>query len=157
MNLLCIDPGTYESAYVLYETNTKRIEDFGKVKNEYLVTLIQVASFDRLVIEMIKSYGNIMGDSTIQTCVWIGRFIQTWGDRPVDLIPRKTIVTALCNNPRAKDSNVRAALIDLYSTPSEPAIGKKKTPGPLYGFSKDMWAALSIAVTWEEITQSILN
>lgn len=155
MNLFCIDPGTTMSAYVSYDTATRQIHSAGKEEN---IRILGILEGDRLVIEMIKSYGNAMGDSTIQTCVWIGRFIQQWGDKgPIDLIPRKTIVTALCNNPRAKDSNVRQALVDRYSTPSQPAIGRKKSPGPLYGFSKDMWSALAIAETWEDITQSILN
>lgn len=30
----------------------------------------------------------------------------------------------------------------------EKAIGKKATPGPLYGVVGDEWAALAVAVTW---------
>jgi hypothetical protein len=109
------------------------------------------AEAEVLVVEQIKSYGNVMGDSMIQTCVWIGRFIERWKNR-FDLLPRKTIVTQLCNNSRAKDSNVRQALIDRWGGKAS-AIGSAKAPRTLYGFKSDMWSALAIAVAWTEIKQ----
>ncbi|MGH7470493.1 MAG: hypothetical protein ACRENP_21315 [Longimicrobiales bacterium] len=48
----------------------------------------------------------------------------------------------LCKNPKAKDQNIRQALIDLLGAP-----GTKKNPGPTYGISGDAWSALAIAVT----------
>jgi hypothetical protein len=33
------------------------------------------------------------------------------------------------------------------------AVGLKATPGPLYGFKKDMWAALAVAVTYERMLE----
>ena len=47
----------------------------------------------------------------------------------------------LCESARAKDGNVRQALIDRIG-----AQGTKKKPGPTYGVSKDVWAALAVAV-----------
>jgi hypothetical protein len=172
--LFCIDPGTTKSAYVLYSPVGQRIHRFGIVANEELVGILEG---DRLVIEMIKSYGNVMGDSVLMTCVWIGRFIQAWGGGPIDLIPRKTIVTSLCGTSRAKDSNVRSALIDRFSSSGvivkgrrkrghivDPrdsgavcAIGTKNNPGPLYGFARDMWAALAIGEVWQDVTNDILS
>jgi len=49
---------------------------------------------------------------------------------------------------RAKDANIRQALIDRYGPGKDKAIGQKKTPGPLYGFKSHEWAALAVAVTW---------
>jgi hypothetical protein len=60
---------------------------------------------------------------------------------------RATVKAHLCRSAKAKDSNVRQALIDLFGG-KENAIGTKKTPGPLYGISGDVWAALAVAVTW---------
>ena len=57
----------------------------------------------------------------------------------------------LCNSVRAKDSNVRQALLDRFPATGggkTPQIGTKSKPGPLYGFSKDMWAALGVALTF---------
>ena len=122
MKILAIDPGTEQSAWCIFETvGTKDHPiQFGQNVNEDLVKHLDYARPwsrelpDLLVIEMIKSYGNVMGDSVLQTCVWIGRFIQSWGARPYELIPRKRIVTQFCVNPRANDANVRQALIDRW-------------------------------------------
>ena len=47
---------------------------------------------------------------------------------------------------RAKDSNIRQALLDLYGGDKRKAIGIKAEPGPLYGIKSHMWAALGVAV-----------
>jgi hypothetical protein len=139
MRLVAVDPGTFESAYVSYDPDTKIIHDRGQADNQAVLIWLEkqrrVFGCERLVIEMIKSYGNAMGDSTIETCVWIGRFIERWSG-PVDKLPRKTIVTTLCMNPRANDSNVRRALLDMY------------TPATVKGFTRDMWSALAVATAW---------
>ncbi|MBV8782506.1 MAG: hypothetical protein JO353_14005, partial [Phycisphaerae bacterium] len=56
---------------------------------------------------------------------------------------------------RAKDGNIRQALIDRFGPTKERAIGKKKSPGPLYGMSGDCWSALAVAVTYAD--QRITN
>ena len=58
----------------------------------------------------------------------------------------------LCHSAKANDSNIRQALIDRWGG-DQVAIGRKKAPGPLYGFSGDMWAALAVAVTAAETTE----
>lgn len=55
----------------------------------------------------------------------------------------------ICGRANASDTNIRAALIDLWGG-KEKAIGKKATPGPLHGISKDVWAALAVAITYAE-------
>jgi len=52
----------------------------------------------------------------------------------------------LCGQARAKDANIRQALIDRFGGAA--AIGRKAAPGPLYGISGDVWQALGLAVTW---------
>ena len=52
---------------------------------------------------------------------------------------------ALCKNNRAKDKNIRQALIDRFG-PGKAAIGTKKAPGPLYGLKSHLWSALAVAV-----------
>jgi hypothetical protein len=47
----------------------------------------------------------------------------------------------LCNSPRAKDGNVRQALIDRVGPQ-----GTKKGQGPTYGIKSHEWAALAVAV-----------
>lgn len=148
MEILAIDPGHKQSAYVLIGTPGYVLIEQGILPNdELLIWVRDIAAPDVITIEMIKSYGNVMGDSVIETCVWIGRFIQASGKGDaVDLLPRKTVVTQICNNPRAKDSNVRQALIDRYG-----GAGAEKKGGPLEGVKKDIWSALAVAIAWHEI------
>jgi len=163
VKILAIDPGTEQSAWCFFETiGTKDhpIHFYQEANKEILDRLRQgknsVRSVpDLVVIEMIKSYGNVMGDSVLQTCVWIGRFIQAW-QGPYELIPRKRIVTQLCMNPRANDTNVRQALIDRWGG-KDKAIGNKAKPGPLYGMKNDMWSALAVAVAWTELDREFQN
>ena len=164
MTLLTIDPGTFESAYVIYQTLTKQILSSGKISNAALIEIISTSKVEHLVIEQIKSYGMPVGDSTITTCVWIGIFIKAWHDQakwPLNdlndldqarctLLPRKTIVGQICANARANDANIRAALIDLFGGKAN-AIGNKKQKGELYHVHKDVWSALAIAVAFSQI------
>jgi hypothetical protein len=56
----------------------------------------------------------------------------------------------LCGNARAKDANVRQALLDLYGDGTrQTACGVKSKPGPLYGIKKDEWAALAVGLTYQ--------
>ena len=51
----------------------------------------------------------------------------------------------LCYDSRAKDGNIRQALIDRFGP-----VGTKKAPGWFYGVSKDVWAAVAVGVTWAD-------
>jgi len=168
--LLAIDPGTTASGYCLYDTNTQTPTDFGKVPNPILLAAmvggcadtpercsggcIDYLPADILAVEMIASYGMPVGAEVFETCVWVGRFEQAWlhyrSGRPAPMrILRKDVKTHLCGTMKAKDGNIRQALIDRYGGKAA-GIGLKATPGPLYGFSGDMWAALGVAVTAAE-------
>ena len=154
--VLAIDPGTTHSAYCLYDTSTSEILDAAKVDNCVLLDRMRKSEFacDILVIEMIASYGMAVGKSTFETCVWIGRFIEAIsGDAGHQKMYRSEVKMAVCGSPRAKDKNIRRALIDRFPATGggkEPAIGTIAKPGPLYGFSTDMWAALGVAVTYQD-------
>ena len=156
--LLAIDPGTTESAYVVYD-GAKPVR-FGKVENlEMLAIIAECDEFDDCCIEMIGHYGTGMpaGKEVFETCIWIGRFIEGWNlmaSHDPDRILRKTVAAYVCGSARAKDGNIRQAIIDRYGGPD--AIGKKKTPGPLYGISGDVWQALAVAITYHEQPKSAL-
>lgn len=146
---IAIDPGPVQSAIVWMRPDGTP-SSFLKVDNDPVLRLlspaIQGGSYGHLAIEMIASYGMPVGQEVFETCVWIGRFIEAWGG-PYTLIYRKTVTAFVCGSGKAKDSNVRQALIDRYGG-KEKAIGNKKSPGPLYGVSSDIWAALAVAVTF---------
>jgi hypothetical protein len=150
VKLLAIDPGPVESAFLLYDTDTRLPERWEKFPNR-VCWPIWATNADGLAIEMIASYGMPVGAEVFETCVWIGRFEERWGASSLARVFRRDVKLHLCDDPRAKDSNIRQALVDRYGG-KEKAIGRKATPGPLYGLTKDCWAALGVAVTAAETT-----
>lgn len=144
---LAIDPGPEQSGYVVYEGG--KVWEAGVDANLAIEAQMNLARslghFDRVAIEMIASYGMAVGKDVFETCVQIGRFLQAWGERPAHRIYRRDVKLHLCGSPRAKDTNVRQALIDKLGP-----VGTKKNPGPLYGVTSHAWAALAVAVTADE-------
>lgn len=150
MKLLAIDPGPKESAWVVYEDG--RIVDFGKIPNDAVLVLTRyglVGTDCHLAIEMVQSFGLAVGAEVFETVFWIGRMVEAWG-RPYTRIYRKDVKMHLCNSMRAKDANIRQALIDRFGPGKDVAIGNKRCKGPLHGISKDVWSALAVAVTWSD-------
>lgn len=149
--VLAIDPGPVESAYVIVDEDVRPIE-FDKVMNEDLLKMIAEGlnlfdSCNECAIEMIASYGMAVGKEVFDTCVWIGRFYEQFyrssGEEP-SYIYRKEVKSELCGSMKAKDSNIRQALIDLYGD-----VGTKKAPGWFYGFKKDIWSAYAVSHTYK--------
>ena len=150
-SILAIDPGSELSGWVVYECSSGTVLSAGIDCNIDLLDRIrrEGGGCDQLVLEMIASYGMPVGREVFETCVWIGRFWEAFSGS-VGRVYRREVKLCVCKDPRAKDSNVRQALIDRYGPGRTAAIGTKKSPGPLYGFKRDMWAALGVAVTWSE-------
>jgi hypothetical protein len=93
-----------------------------------------------------------VGKEVFDTCIWTGRFIQAHKEAhglkaEHTLVYRKDVKIHFCHSMKAKDSNIRQALIDRFGG-KDKAIGKKNAPGPLYGVSKDMWQALAVGLFW---------
>lgn len=153
MRILAIDPGPEESALVWYESKAARPVGWAKMENDEALGSIDTSGAMLMAIEMVASYGMPVGASVFETCVWAGRFIERW-IRLHGVVPRrvyrKDAKLHLCGSARAKDSNVRQALIDRYGPSKEEAIGRKASPGPLYGMKADCWAALAVAITAAE-------
>ena len=61
----------------------------------------------------------------------------------VERLYRKDIKLHLCNSVKAKDSNIIQALKDRFG---DKGTAKKK--GYFYGFSKDIWQAMAVGVTY---------
>src|SRR3546814_7548008 len=77
-----------------------------------------------------------MGEDSIETVIWTGRFVQAWRDpASVRMVKRREVKSHLCGSARAKDPNVRQALIDQVGAP-----GLKASPGPTYGVTSHAWA-----------------
>ena len=143
--ILAIDPGNIESAYVLMDSETYKPIEFGKVENNRMLDLIFNYVYDDFVIEMIQSYGMGVGKSVFDTCVWIGRFVQEASrfTNKIEYIYRAEEKMNLCHSMKAKDSNIRQALIDRFGE-----VGTKSKPGYFYGFKKDIWSSYAVGVTY---------
>ena len=148
MKILAIDPGNIESAYCVIDSKTYKPLGFNKIKNETLEVGFwnqNQYKIDKLVIEMIASYGMAVGKEVFETCVWIGRFVELASLQAIEVeyIYRKDEKMNLCHSMKAKDSNVRQALIDRFGK-----VGTKKNPEWFYGFKKDIWSAYAVGVTY---------
>ena len=128
MKILAIDPGNIESAYCVVDSETYRPLLFDKTKNEEILEFLENNRYrgfntvGDIVIEMIASYGMPVGKEVFETCVWIGKFAEASGMRE-SYIYRKEEKMNLCNSMKAKDSNIRQALIDRFGV-----VGTKKNP-----------------------------
>jgi len=89
-----------------------------------------------------------VGREVFDTCVWIGRFYAATLPKERATLFRRDEKIFLCGSMKAKDANIRQALIDLWGG-KEKAIGNKKEQGPLYGLHADEWSALAVAVTYQ--------
>lgn len=143
MIVLALDPGPDKTGWVVFGGGA--VHSAGVLANHDMLSKVGLAGHttaDALAIEMVASYGMPVGREIFETVWWTGRFTQAWA-RPDDvrLIYRRDVKIEMCGTARAKDSNVRQALIDRLGKP-----GTKRRPGPTYGVSGDMWSALGVAV-----------
>lgn len=144
---MAIDPGTTESAYVVLDGALKPFAH-GIVANEDMAAIIQRWSGSDFAIEMIASYGMAVGAETFETVFWIGRFWQMAldaGYANLAKIGRIEVKSNLCHTVKAKDANVRQALVDRFGD-----VGTKKEPGFFYGVKSHIWSAIAVGVTYAD-------
>lgn len=145
--VLAVDPGTTQSGVVLWDGTS--VIACGVFENGEVLELLDKRGPQHLALEMVASYGMAVGKETFRTVWWTGRFAERWQRRTSNLpmeVFRQNVKLHLCHTAKAKDTNIRAALLDRFGG-KEAAIGRKATPGPLYGVSSHAWAALAVAVT----------
>jgi len=140
MTIIGIDPGNKETAFVVIEDGKIIDHFYGENKDALNRLEINCLAYDNVEIycEMIASYGMPVGKTVFDTCVFIGRIMEALPD--VKLITRNTVKNAICHSSKAKDANIRQALIDIYGEQ-----GSKKNQGATFGISGDKWAALAVA------------
>lgn len=146
MNVLAIDPGPERSAWIVWAAG--RVTRFGIDPNDIVLEMLRYGpdDFDVAAIEKVESYGMPVGAEVFETVHWSGRFEEALRPTPVIRLPRMAVKMALCHDSRAKDPNIRQALLDRFG--GKTAVGTKRAPGPLYGIHGDLWAALAVAVTY---------
>lgn len=158
--LLSIDPGDEESALTFLDVETRRPLWVKKLPNaEALAILCGLGPAEpgalmlettHVAIEMIASYGMVVGAEIFDTCVWIGRFAQAledWRQITPVLVFRREVKLHHCMDPRAKDTNVTHALVDRFAKgQTNMGKGTKAKPGWFFGFAKDIWQAYALGV-----------
>lgn len=154
--ITALDPGNTQTAWVKVEYPTLKVLDHGFQPNNEILGLLTAEGSDAMLngetkpivaCEMVQSFGMPVGADVFETVLWIGRFEQKAFDLtlPFHRLFRKDIKLHLCGSTRAKDPNIRQALLDKLGPQ-----GTKKSPGPTYGLSKHLWSALAVAITFIE-------
>ena len=160
--IVAVDPGSESSGVVLFDpVCSEPVVYAAKVENDHLLAWLHakaipydVAGWHHLtgphvlVVEMMRARGMPFSNEEMRTLVWLGRFIEAWGGEWREVY-RQDVKIHLCGTAKARDANIRAALIDRFGG-KDAAIGCKRAPGPLYGVKADAWSALALAATYAE-------
>lgn len=151
MTIYGVDPGSEHSAMVIYDADQRKVACADDLPNSEMRACLRLSGAEgaTVVCEWIASYGMPVGAEVFTTCYWVGVFaaeVERGGGRML-LLPRPDVKLHMCHSRRAKDANVRQALLDRFGPGRQTAVGTKKAPGPLYGVSNHAWAALAVAVT----------
>ena len=149
--MFAIDPGNEQSAYCVMNDEYKLLE-FNKLPNKDVMNIMlnRLSTIDEVVIERVASYGMPVGREVFETCEWIGRFAQEAEKKvSVNYIYRRDEKLYLCFDSKAKDSNIRAALIERFAKHDfKNGRGTKTNPDYFYGVKADVWAALAVCITF---------
>lgn len=139
MIVLAIDPGNGQSGVVRFDG--KRVLYAGVIPNDDVLRIIADDRSDLLALELFVATNQRLGNESIETIHWGGRFHQSSGDpESVLLVPRYQVKRALGLGHRDGDKQVNAALLAAIGPK-----GTKANPGPCHGVSSHAWAALGVA------------
>jgi len=151
ISVIAIDPGTIESALCVYDGTRivycEKIHNNGffirldhEIKNAFLCD----KSLPEIYIEDIQAMGMAVGQEVFDTAKMIGRIqyhLELRG-QSYNMVKRTVIKLHHCNTTRAKDTNIRQALIDRFGDK-----GTKSNKGFFYGISgSDQWSSCAIAI-----------
>lgn len=162
VNVIGLDPGPEKSAIVVW--NGIDVQATRLLPNQDILDLLygwrggceRGLTKATLVIEKIESFGMAVGAETFETVFWSGRFAEAYGMHNTHRLGRKAIKVHLCGSARATDSNIRYALMDRFGG-KDKAIGKKASPGVLFGITSHLWSALAVAITWRDMNLATGN
>ena len=169
MQILAIDPGTTRTAYCMM-TEAPSVISAADVENEIVLRLVEDRDYDQMVVECMEARnlsaaGQAIGQSTYETCIWIGRFIQAAAIRgkPVARVYRSEERSLLVPTKKNKlpqppkgtgsttDAKIRATLIALFAKHDKKnGKGTRRNKDMFYGFQGDMWAAFAVGYTYLE-------
>ena len=147
-----LDPGTTKTGWVVFDPKEEAVLHAGHDPNDFIMDLLDTCGpGDKVFMECFAAQGMPLGESSIETVRWEGRFIER-ARTEVCRISRREIKVLICNSSRAKDANIRQALVDLYAYghPNH-GYGTVKEPSPLRclkGTSSHGFSALAVVTAW---------
>ncbi|HZZ57886.1 MAG TPA: hypothetical protein VFE31_08645 [Opitutaceae bacterium] len=151
--VLVIDPGPTRSAAVIWDG--EKIHDHHITENAairaWLAAQMHMDPPALVALEMVQSFGMPVGRDVFETVLQVGRLQELCeGRTQCRLIYRGQVKIHVCHSARARDSNIRAALIDRFGVP-----GTKKAPGLTHGLRADEWQAFALAVPARDTRQTL--
>ncbi len=148
MIILAIDPGDKDSGYCYWDRDNEIAHDHGKVSNEKLLDMLKTCS-DTVGIERVRSYGQQVGNETLDTCEVIGAFeneAKRHAGVQVFKIPRPDILKHFGIEKKGSDKWLKEWLYDHYPKVFPGAKRNKTGSLTLPGWSDHDLAALAVAV-----------
>lgn len=171
--ILAVDTGSFETAYVMYNKETKQLADRNIISNTELISkfkkYLDTNEIELVILEMSSSYGGAgVGMNVLMNVFTIGFFAHLVSEYkvPVRLMFRKTVKLELCNSLRkVNDTMVNSALREMYW--GEPGCKTKKNLNPFYfneettkneargELENNQWAALAILTAFLQRPQCL--
>ena len=159
MIVLGIDPGPETHGAVLYDSEARRVLWSSKAITSFdlLDYLIRKwAKPDAIVIERPAAMGalgvGIVGHmlDTAWEAGAMSKGLSLHGYVVCTMTRREVLRNlGVLSGKGSSDARVRAACIADHETPGgPPAVGRKASPGPLYGLSSHSWQALGLVLAW---------
>ena len=131
MIVVGVDPGTHQSAFVVWDG--ERIKDHGILQNDLVAGVLRNYGHQRdpvkadvVVFEQVESFGMAVGKEVFETVFQTGRLFQIVSDI-AERMTRKEVKRNLCYTTRANNANIRTAILDRFGG-KEAAQGLKKKP-----------------------------
>lgn len=151
-----LDPGTKQTGWCVFDPEGEIVLLAGHDDNERILEMLDLLRMkDAVVMESFAAQGMPLGESSLETVRWEGRFIERHRGK-VNRITRREVKVELCNSARAKDANIRQALVDLYAHGfGNHGYGTKAEPSPLYcmkGSGSHGFSALAVCTAWLQKT-----
>lgn len=151
--ILALDPGTTKTAHLTLEPHTNSILGKGILPNTDLRSLLYAWNNDPrysvLAIEGMQSFGANIGRTVLDTCVWIGRFLEASKGRQVWPVFRPQVLIHHTGKMKGGDGAIRTAMIHRYGNSRSKLLQKgtsiRDKTCPLFGVTADVWSALAIA------------
>lgn len=155
--VLGIDPGTSADGcgMVVYDRTARRVVWCANLGAEEALWQARRAGtplsaeplelVDRAVVERVSATGRA-GNDVIRAAELAGEFFEAVRGVGRARLRRRDVLTALHISGGSRDAQVRAYCIDAHGGTRAEAIGRKASPGPLYGVKSHAWQALGLVL-----------